>query len=261
MGRGSSLCCSVPCSDTEVEQPPPPALDAGGCPPPPPVAPRGWVPPPPDHDPPPPVTFLLTETTVTPSPVATPVVGTVGRGPCLARRVPARAPPSAKGPSPLSTAGTQTALPGPLRTQESASMGLRVPKKKSGTPGTSYPPPQPTPLCTLGGGAVAEPPSPPPAGSSSTGLTLRVSVTKNMVCMLKGGGGGNASSDTFPPPLPPTPSSCSALLFHSTAFCPQHSVLPPHAVLHPLQLPGTCPEGGGQLEHWGGVPTCPPSPC
>ena len=122
-GDGPSAACTAPSRgqprDTEVEQPPPPALDA--------------------------------ETTVTPSPVATPVVGTVGRGPCLARRVPARAPPSAKGPSPLSTAGTQTALPGPLRTQESASMGLRVPKKKSGTP-----------------------------GSSSTGLTLRVSVTKNM---------------------------------------------------------------------------------
>ncbi|XP_021238522.1 uncharacterized protein LOC110391113 [Numida meleagris] len=104
---------------TEVEQPPPPAVDA--------------------------------ETNVTPSPVATPVAGAVGRGPCLARRVPARAPPSAKGTSPLSAAGTQTTLPGSLRTQDSASMGLRVPKKKSSTP-----------------------------GSSSTGLTLRVSVTKNM---------------------------------------------------------------------------------
>ncbi|XP_031459110.1 phosphatidylinositol 4,5-bisphosphate 5-phosphatase A-like [Phasianus colchicus] len=119
--RPNAACTAPSCGqprDAEVEQPPPPALDV--------------------------------ETTVTPSPVATPVLGAAGRRPCLARRVPARAPPSAKGPSPLSTAGTQTALLGPL--QEGASMGLRVPKKKkNGTP-----------------------------GSSSAGLTLCVSVTKNM---------------------------------------------------------------------------------
>lgn len=148
---GDPHCAAVPRSDTEVEQPPPPALDAGEFPP---SSPWLW------HSvvgcplhvteapPLPPVIFLPTETTVTPSPVATPVLGTVGRRPCLARRVPARGPPSAKGPSPLSTAGTQTSLLGPL--QESASMRLRVPKKKNCTPGTSYPSPQPAPLCTLG---------------------------------------------------------------------------------------------------------------
>ncbi|XP_065606185.1 uncharacterized protein LOC136057397 [Cyrtonyx montezumae] len=66
---------------TEVEQPPPTAVDA--------------------------------EANITPSPAATPVVGAVGGGPCLARRVPARAPPSAKGSSPLGAAGTQAVLPGP----------------------------------------------------------------------------------------------------------------------------------------------------
>ncbi|XP_015742448.1 uncharacterized protein LOC107325795 isoform X4 [Coturnix japonica] len=119
-GSGCSAANRGQQSDTDIEQPPPPALDAD-------------------------ITV-----TVTPSPIATPVRGAVGHGPCLARRVPARAPPSAKGPSPLSTAGTQTTLPAPLRTQENTSMGLRVPKK-NGTP-----------------------------GSSSAGLTLRVSATKHM---------------------------------------------------------------------------------
>lgn len=119
-GSGCSAANRGQQRDTDIEQPPPPALDAD-------------------------ITV-----TVTPSPIATPVRGAVGHGPCLARRVPARAPPSAKGPSPLSTAGTQTTLPAPLRTQENTSMGLRVPKK-NGTP-----------------------------GSSSAGLTLRVSATKHM---------------------------------------------------------------------------------
>ncbi|XP_042750367.1 uncharacterized protein LOC122193584 isoform X2 [Lagopus leucura] len=148
-GERPNAACTVPsCGqprDTEVEQPPPPALDA--------------------------------ETTVTPSPVATPVLGTVGRRPCLARRVPARGPPSAKGPSPLSTAGTQTSLLGPL--QESASMGLRVPKKKKNC----------TPETPLRWRPAVTPQSDPSAYAAISNNNLSPSWDKVVVQLFKGNEG------------------------------------------------------------------------
>lgn len=221
---GGPHCAAVPRSDTEVEQPPPPALDAGEFPP---SSPWLW------H-----------------SVVGCPLHVTEAPPPCdLSPHRDHRHPltcchPSAGDCGAQALLGPQGARPWPTLCQRTlTSEYSRDPNITAWSPPgecihaaegpqeeelhpryiLSLPPTRPT-LHSGGGLLVLSLLPNPPAGSSSAGLTLCVSVTKNMVCM-EGEGGGDASSDS--PPSHPHPALLSPFTLQRSAPRTQSSLRTP----------------------------------